>query len=143
MFTPLARDATAVSIGAVLATIRAAVPDVKDRGELYATMAALADLKPWGYSLRQEIKDMLQLTDDAVFRESVILQEAFAEGVEKGIEKGIERTLQRLFLQRSGRALTLAEQEALAGRAHTTTPEQLADLMALPPDELLAWLSSK
>ena len=90
---------------------------------------------------------MLQLTEDAVFRESVILQEAFAEGVEKGIEKGIEksieRRLMRLFAERSGRALTPAEQEDLAQRARDTTPEKRLDLVELSDDALLAWLTGK
>lgn len=110
-------------------------------------MAALADLKPWGYSLREEIRDMLQLTDDAVFRESAILQEAFAEGKKEGrhegIEEGIERTLRRLLTGRSGREPTAAEQEALARKAHEVTPEQLVEVMALPGDSFLAWLLGK
>ena len=94
---------------------------------------------------------MLRLTDDAVFRESEILQEAFAEGIEQGIEKGrnegiaasVERTLRRLFLKKSGRSPTRSEQDALAKRAHETTPEQLADLAMLPGDALLDWLLGK
>lgn len=150
-FTPLARDATADTMRSVLADIRAAVPVIQERAEIYAAMAALADLKPWGYSLRREIRDMLRLTDDAVFRESEILQEAFAEGIEQGIEKGrnegiaasVERTLRRLFLKKSGRSPTRSEQDALAKRAHETTPEQLADLAMLPGDALLDWLLGK
>lgn len=150
-FTPLARDADADAMRGVLAEIRASVADPGERAEIYAAMGALADLKPWGYSLRQEIRDMLQLTDDAVFRESVILQEAFAEGLEKGreeglekgLEKGVERTLRRLLLERSGRGLTADEQEALARKAHEITPEQVVDLMKLPGDSLLAWLLGK
>lgn len=148
VFTPLARDATAEAMKSVLTEIRANVASPEDRADIYAAMAALADLKPWGYSLRREIRDMGQLIDDAVFRESVILQEAFAEGVEKGIEKGIEasveRTLRRLFLLRSGREPTPAEQQALARRAHETTPEQIAEVIAGQPGEaLLAWLLGK
>lgn len=147
VFTPLARDATAEHMRAVFAEIRAAVPRPEDRVDIYITMGALADLKPWGYSLRQEMGNMLQLTEDAVFRESVILQEAFAEGVEKGIEKGIEksieRRLMRLFAERSGRPLTPAEQEDLAQRARDTTPEKRLDLVELPDDALLAWLTGK
>jgi hypothetical protein len=78
VFTPLARDATADVMRSVLAEVRAAVARPEERADIYAAMGALADLKPWGYSLRQEIREMLKLTDDAVFRESVILQEAFA-----------------------------------------------------------------
>lgn len=164
VFTPLARDATPASIRQVLAEIRRAVPRPEERADIYAAMAALADLKPWGYSLRQEIREMVQLTDDAVFRESVILQEAFAEGVakgrekgraegrekgraegiEKGIEASVERTLRRLFLRRSGRPPTPAEQKALARRAHETTPEQIADLAEeLPGEALVDWLLGK
>jgi hypothetical protein len=156
VFTPLARDATAESMKAVIAEIRAKVATPEERADIYAAMAALADLKPWGYSLRQEIREMGQLVDDAVFRESVILQEAFAEGVEKGLEKGlekgraegleksVERTLRRLFLRRSGREPTTAEQSMIARRAHDTTPEQIADAAdALPGEALVAWLLGK
>lgn len=155
VFTPLARDATAEAIRSVLDEIRASVPKPDERADIYSAMAALADLKPWGYSLRREIRDMLKLTDDAVFRESVILQEAFADGIEKGradgIEKGraegieqtVERTLRNLLLRRSGRALTPAEQQALARRVHETTPEQIVDLTELPGDALFAWLFGK
>lgn len=150
-FTPLARDADGAAMRDVLAEIRSRVEDVNERGEIYATMAALADLKPWGYSLREEIRDMLQLTDDAVFRESEILQEAFAEGKaegkkegrHEGIEEGIERTLRRLLTGRSGREPTAAEQEALARKAHEVTPEQLVEVMALPGDSFLTWLLGK
>ena len=88
-------------------------------------------------------------------REFWVLQEAFAEGIQKGrtdgrtegrtegIEESVERTLRSLFLRRSGRAPTPAEQQALARRAHETTPEKLIDLTDLPGDALLAWLLGK
>jgi len=156
VFTPLARDATREAMRSVLAEIRAKVARPEERADIYAAMAALADLKPWGYSLRQEIREMIQLTDDAVFRESVILQEAFAEGVEKGLEKGlekghkegieesVERTLRRLFLRRSGREPTPAEEKALARRAHEMTPEQAVDAaVELPGEAFIDWLLGK
>jgi predicted transposase YdaD len=151
VFTPLARDATAEAMRSVLAEIRAAVPRPDERTDIYSAMGALADLKPWGYSLRKEIREIMKLTDDAVFRESVILQEAFAEGRAEGIQEGeakgiaetVERTLRSLFLRRSGRAPTPAEQEALARRAHETTPEQIADITELPGDALVTWLLGK
>lgn len=148
----LPRRVFAEAMASVLAEIRGLVPRPEERAEIYAAMAALADLKPWGYSLRPEIRDIMKLTDDAVFRESVILQEAFADGKAEGFEKGraegleasIERTLRRLFLRRSGRSPTPAEQQALTRRAHETTPEQIADLAdELPGQALIDWLLGK
>ena len=60
VFTPLAVDADAAAMEQVLATIRAQVPAAKERAELYAALLVMADLDPWGHTLRKEITAMLE-----------------------------------------------------------------------------------
>jgi len=146
VFTPLARDATIDQIRAVVAEIRAAVPAGDDRWELFAGLLVMADVDPWGHTLRAEIEAMIQHEPTDLIQVSKTLRDAFErgqrEGMEHGIEQGVQRLLRDLFARRLRRALTAREQEALAARS-AADPEQIQDkILALEGEALAAWLLS-
>jgi flagellar biosynthesis/type III secretory pathway protein FliH len=143
-FTPLSPDASAAAMREVVAEIRAAVPPGEDRWEVFAALLVMADVDPWGHTLRQEIEAMIQQEPTDLIQVSKTLRDAYErgqrEGLEQGIEEGVQQMLRRLFARRLHRALTAREQEALAARA-TTDPEQVQDkALALEGDALAAWL---
>jgi hypothetical protein len=171
VFTPLARDATVGAMRDVLATIRQQVPEERERQDLFTAMLVMADLDPWGHNLREEIATMveageeasrcpsssrtsarweiatmLEAGEEAFIMRSKTLREAFEkgreQGREQGIEQGVEQLLRDLFVQRVGRVLTPAEQEALADRAHTLGADQVGSaVLRLEGDALVEWLT--
>jgi hypothetical protein len=153
VFTPLARDATIEAVRSVIEELRARVSDREELADLYAALLVMADVDPWGHTLREEIAAMLESRSKDLIEVSKTLRDAFdrgilkgrEEGIERGIEKGrqeaVEKMLYRLFMRRLGRAMTEREQQALAARAHTQDPEEVEDrALSLEGEALAAWL---
>jgi hypothetical protein len=143
-FTPLARDATAASMREVVEAMRAQVPSVDERADLLAALLVMADVDPWGHTLRREIEAMIRREPVDMIKVSKTLRDAYErgqrEGREEGIEQGIERILRELLAKRLHRALTAREEEALAARA-ASDPGQVQDkVLALEGEALAAWL---
>jgi hypothetical protein len=138
-FTPLARDATPEAMRWVVTTLRAQVPDDDDRWDLLGTLLVLADVDPWGHTLRQEIEAMIQYEERTDLMDvSKTLRDAY----DRGQRKGIEQMLRGLFMSRLRRSLTADEQHALATQA-TRDPEQAQDkALSLEGEALAAWLLS-
>lgn len=89
-----------------------------------------------GKTALKEIRHTPRLTDDAVFRESVLLQRVYAEGSDAGFRQGVWQG----FVRRVSLRLTPAEQEASALRVDELTPDLLVDLLSMPRDQRLRWL---
>ncbi|MEO7330765.1 MAG: hypothetical protein ABI193_19470 [Minicystis sp.] len=143
-FTPLARDASQPAMRDVVAAIRAEVPGDEDRWELFAALLVMADVDPWGHTLRREIEAMIQREPMDLIQVSKTLRDAYErgerEGIEKGIEEGVQQMLRGLFARRLHRGLTAREQKALATRA-AADPEQIQEkVLALEGEALAAWL---
>jgi hypothetical protein len=139
-FTPLARDATEQAMRAVVAAIRAEVQDDDDRWELFAALLVMADVDPWGHSLRKEVEAMIRHEPVDMIQVSKTLRDAYERGQREGIEKGVQQMLRGLFARRLHRALSACEQEVLVARA-STDPEQLQEkALALEGEALAAWL---
>jgi hypothetical protein len=146
-FTPLSPDADAAAMRAVASAIRAATRD-EDRWELFAALLVMADVDPWGHSLRQEIEAMIEDEPTDLIQVSKTLRDAYErgrrdgieKGIEEGIEKGIEKMLRGLFARRLHRALSAREERALARRA-ARDPEQIQEMaLALEGEALASWL---
>jgi hypothetical protein len=149
VFVPLARDATAAAVRAVVDELRARVSDPGERADLYTALLVMADIDPWGYTLREETAAMLQEEGMELIKVSKTLRETFQKGVEKGVKKGIEKgrreaiemMLRRLFLRRLGRPLTEQEQQALVDRVRVQDPEEVEDrALSLEGEALAVWL---
>jgi hypothetical protein len=149
VFTPLARDATVGSVRRVVDELRERVQDAEELADLYTALLVMADVDPWGHTLREEIAAMLESEGRDLIEVSKTLRDAFEKGEKKGIERGIERgekkgiekMLARLFVRRLGRALTEREQQALAARTRAQAPEEVEDrALDLEGEALAAWL---
>ncbi|MFO0755344.1 MAG: hypothetical protein U0359_02560 [Byssovorax sp.] len=155
-FAPLARDASATRMRAVIDSIRRDVPPTEDRWELFAALLVMADVDPWGHNLRKEIEVMIRREPVDMIQVSKTLRDAYErgrhEGIElgeqrgielgehRGLEKGIQQMLRGLLARRLHRALTAREQEALAARV-AIDPELVQDkALALEGEALASWL---
>lgn len=139
-FTPLAQDATVAAMWEVVTAIRSKVPNDHERWDLFAALLVMADVDPWGHTLRREIEEMIRHKPVDLIEVSQTLQEVYAHGQHKGIEEGIKKMLRGLFVRRLHRALTAREQEALAARA-AVDPDQTQDkALTLEGEALSAWL---
>ncbi len=137
VFTPLATDASAASMGEVLAEIRERVPQLEERADLLAALLVMAEVDPWAHNLWEEIKAMMLAEEREIYLTSRTFREAFDEGADKERRK----ILCEMFTEQTGREPTPEEQEALARRAKE--PEQkeaIRALLKLHGDALVAWL---
>jgi hypothetical protein len=153
VFTPLARDATADNLLAVIGEIRRAEPDPRERAELFTAMLVLANFNSWGHNLRKEIEAMLEEGEQKFIMASDLLRDAFLRGEKQGIEQGIEQgkeegigqgidhLLRRLFTRRLGRTLTPQEQELVAKRASDMGLDHVEEaVLTLHGEALAQWL---
>jgi flagellar biosynthesis/type III secretory pathway protein FliH len=134
---------------AVVKEMRARVPRDDERADLFAALLVLAEVDPWGHTLRKEIEAMLRESTFDMMTVSKTLRDAYEagqregieQGLEKGIEKGVERMLRGLFAKRLHRALTARERKVLAARATSAPDEAQEKVLALEGEALAAWLN--
>jgi hypothetical protein len=131
-FTPLSPDATVKDMRGVVATIRAEVPVADERCDLFAALLVLADVDPWGHTLRKEIEAMIYEDPVDLITVSKTLRDAY--------DRGVQEVLRGLFARRLHRALTARENEELAARAVSAPEEALDKGAALEGEALAAWL---
>jgi hypothetical protein len=139
-FTPLARDATPEAMRRVVAMLRAQVPDADARCDLLAALLVLADVDPWGHTLRPEIQAMIDQEPTDLIKISKTLRDAYDLGAREGLEKGIQQMLRDLFATRLNRALTARERKALSTRAAQNPKQAQKQALALEGEALAAWL---
>ena len=123
--------------------------------KLAAALLVMADLDRRRRGLREAI---LRLLDEETVMQSWIYKQGeekgFKQGEEKGFKRGEEkgfkrgeenataRNLRALFVRRACRQPTPEEERALARRAPDVSPEQLIELIDMPPDAFLGWLAA-
>jgi hypothetical protein len=135
VFAPLARDASAPAMRAVLDEICGRTAPDEVRAALYTALLVMAEIDPWGHNLRQEIRAMMQADDLEIYKLSPTLRAAFEEGEREGERKGEQRGELTLLSE------AFAEQAALAKRAQEIGAKQaLRVLFKLHGDALVAWL---
>jgi hypothetical protein len=143
-FTPLARDASVAIMRHVVSRIRAQVRDDDERWDLLAALLVMADIDPWGHTLRAEIEAMIYEEPTDLIQVSKTLRDAYErgqrEGLEEGIAKGVQQMLRRLFATRLRRSLTARERRALATRAALAPDEAQDKGLTLEGEALAAWL---
>jgi hypothetical protein len=84
---------------------------------------------------------MPRVSDPEVLEMFPTLREAFEKGEQQGLQKGMQKVLSGLFAERSGRAPTRDEREALVKRVDELGAEEaLRALLRLHGDALSAWL---
>jgi hypothetical protein len=133
IFTPLAVDASAERMKAVLERLRAEMP-ADDFTELAVAIVVLADQDRRRRGLRSVIVDVLG--------EEVVMQSwVWTEGEKRGRDQTEQRTIARLFEKRLGRPLTEEQQGTLFRRLGTLGYDRLADVRDdLSAEALAAWL---
>ncbi len=145
VFVPLAKDASAPAMGAVLDEIRGRTAPDEVRAALYTAILVMAEIDPWGHNLRKEITAMMQADDLEIYKLSPTLRAAFEEGEREGELRGELRgelkLLNEAFAEQTGRTPTADEQDALEKRAREIGAKQaLRALFKLHGDALVAWL---
>jgi hypothetical protein len=135
-FTPLCPDATLKDMRRVVAAIRAEVPIDDERCDLFAALLVLADVDPWGHTLRKEIEAMIY--EDPV--DLITVSKTLRDAYDKGAKEMAQRMLRGLLAKRLHRALTAHEDEALAARAAIAPEEAQDKVLALEGEALAAWL---
>jgi hypothetical protein len=137
VFAPLARDASAPAMRAVLDELRRRTAPDEVRAALYTALLVMAEIDPWGHNLREEIMAMMQADDRDIYKLSPTLRAAFEEGE----REGELRLLSDAFAEQIGRPPTPDEQAALAKRTGEIGAKQaLRALFKLHGDALVAWL---
>jgi hypothetical protein len=164
VFAPLAVDADPEAMRRVLELLRQRTAP-KDFDELAMALTVMADADRRQRGLRHAILPLLR--EEIVMTSWVYtqgkekgLEEGRAEGVKKGLAEGVKKglaegvkegrkegrveamqqTLRNLLVRRLGRSPGPDEEQALARRAREVTPEQLVEVVEMPPETLLAWL---
>src|SRR4029079_6954370 len=87
-FAPLARDATAVAMRAVVAEIDAAAATEQERAELYLAFLVMATIDPWGHNLQKELIVMVEDKEEGLLRRTAIIGELIIEGEQRGGQRG-------------------------------------------------------
>ncbi|WP_437637148.1 hypothetical protein [Sorangium sp. So ce854] len=145
-FAPLARDATAEAMRAVVAEIHARAATGEERAELYTVFLVLASVDPWGHNLQKELVTMVEDMEEGLLRRTPIIGEMIIEAEQRGQlqgrEEAIAELLGRLFARRVGRRPTTEEERSILDRARALGPSEVEDaLLDLEGDALVRWLA--
>ncbi|MEZ4294679.1 MAG: hypothetical protein R3B70_06860 [Polyangiaceae bacterium] len=150
VFAPLAVDAGPDAMKHAIAKLRESTPP-REFHELAVAMIVMADVDRRRRQLRRAILPLL--SEDTVMQNWIYKQgeekgykqgeaSGYKQGEEKGAERALVTTLRGVFVRRAGRPPSEDEERALANRAHELTADALVDVIDMPREAFLRWVTS-